>query len=98
VTNHVLIRNKFIKVVLIHWKPGTESSLHGHPGGGCVFKVLHGQLREKRYVPATEKLMKVNKFQQGNTAYIDDKRAYHIVGNPFQSSAISIHAYLRPIY
>ena len=50
-TNHVLVQNEWMKVVLIHWKPGKSSSVHGHPQGGCVFKVLHGRVEEKRYSP-----------------------------------------------
>src|SRR5690606_28948599 len=36
VTKHVLVKNPLLKVVLIHWKPGTFSNIPGHPAGGCV--------------------------------------------------------------
>jgi len=93
-TNHVLIQNAWLKVVLIHWKPGKYSNIHGHPAGGCVFKVLHGKIEEKRYTTdANPELIEVSRYEKGSMAYIDDQMAYHAVGNPFNTSAISLHVY-----
>lgn len=91
---HILIQNGLLKVVLIYWNPGDYSPIHGHPAGGCVFKVLSGKLEEKRYSPDTEQhLLAVSKYRTGSMGYIDDIMAYHAVGNPFKEPAISIHAY-----
>ncbi len=93
-TNHVLVKNEFLKVVLIHWKPGSTSKIHGHPSGGCVFKVLAGKLEEKRFSPdSLQTHLATSEVHTGSIAYIDDDLAYHAVGNPFNESAISIHAY-----
>ncbi len=93
-TNHVLIQNDLLKVVLIHWKPGKISSIHGHPSGGCVFKVLRGQLEELRYTTdSSPELLSSSTYLAGSMAYIDDKMGYHAVGNPFNSPALSLHAY-----
>ena len=91
---YVLVQNSLIKVVLIHWQPGDISSIHGHAVGGCVFKVLKGQLEEKRFTPdSAKKLLSQSHFRTGGMAYIDDSLAYHSVGNPFNDSAISLHVY-----
>jgi hypothetical protein len=93
-TSHILVQNALMKVVLICWKPGKISSIHGHPKGGCVFKVLKGNLEEKRYSPDEgQRLLAVSTFQPGSMAYIDDNMAYHAVGNPFETAAISLHVY-----
>lgn len=93
-TKHVLVNNSLLKVVLIHWKPGTFSNIHGHPAGGCVFKVLKGRLREKRYTThGPQRLISVSTLQSPGIAYIDDDMAYHAVGNPYGTSAISLHVY-----
>ena len=93
-TNHVLVRHALLKVVLIHWKPGSISSIHGHPKGGCVFRVLQGSLVEKRYSPDdTQRLLAVGTYREGSMAYIDDSMAYHAVANPFNTPAISLHVY-----
>ena len=93
-TNHVLVQNELLKVVLIHWKPGKHSSIHGHAKGGCVFKVLRGNVIEKRYTPDPEQqLLSATTCGAGSIAYIDDEMAHHAVGNPFGMSCISLHAY-----
>lgn len=94
VTKHILIQNELIKMVLIHWIPGEKSSIHGHPAGGCVFKVLKGELEEKRFNPDyKKKLLARSRYKKGAMAYIDDHMALHEVGNPFKESAISLHIY-----
>ena len=94
VTRHVLVNNSMMKVVLIHWKPGEYSGIHGHPRGGCVFKVLQGCLEEKRYSPdESRELLSVSTFHSGSMAYIDDHMAYHAVGNTSDAPAISLHVY-----
>lgn len=93
-TNHVLVQNNLLKVVLIHWAPGKQSSVHGHAQGGCVFKVLQGKLQEKRFSPdPAQELLAVSTFKKESMAYIDDNMAYHAVGNPFDEPAISLHVY-----
>ncbi|QGY45194.1 hypothetical protein GM418_16390 [Maribellus comscasis] len=93
-TRHVLVNNDFLKVVLIHWKPGKVSPIHGHPQGGCMFKVLHGKLEELRYTAdESQRLLSSNGYRTGSMAYIDDRLGFHAVGNPFGSSAVSLHAY-----
>jgi hypothetical protein len=93
---HVLMSNEAFDLVLIHWKPGKASDIHGHPGGACAFKLLEGKLEELRYTPeSSPKLISMNSYRRGNVAYIDDSMAYHQVGNPYGSSAISLHLYLK---
>ena len=92
--SYVLVQNELIKVILIRWKPGEFSKVHGHPNGGGVFKVLQGRLEEKRYAPGTTtRPLAISRFKKGSMAYIDDDIAYHAVGNPFDTTAISFHAY-----
>jgi len=95
-TRHVLVSNDLFELVLIHWKPGKVSDIHGHPGGGCLFKLLQGKLEEVRYTPEkSPNLLATSSLRKGSMAYIDDSIAYHQVGNPYGSSAISLHAYLK---
>lgn len=98
-SNHVLVQNSLIKIVLIHWTPGKYSNIHGHAAGGCVFKVLSGSLEEKRYTPdGTERHLATSTVHDGCMAYIDDTLAHHAVGNPFEAPAISLHAYTPGIH
>jgi len=90
---HVLVNNAYLKVVLIHWKPGDTTSVHGHPSGGCMFKVLHGQVVENRYAPDSRELLSTHLYHRRDQAYIDDTIAVHDVSNLSLLPAISLHAY-----
>jgi predicted metal-dependent enzyme (double-stranded beta helix superfamily) len=95
-TNHVLIENDFLKIVLIHWLPGKISSIHGHPKGGGIFKVISGSIEELRYTSdPIPKLLSASTFHKDAVGYIDDQLGYHAVGNPHTESAISLHVYTR---
>lgn len=93
-TNHVLVENGLLKVVLIHWTPGQVSNIHGHAAGGCVFKVLKGSVEELRYTSdESPQLLASSTFHKGGMAYIDDRMGFHAVSNPFNSSAVTLHVY-----
>lgn len=95
-TRHVLFSSSTLEVVLIHWKPGKASDIHGHPDGGCLFKLLFGKLEELRYTPEqSPRLLGFNSYRSGRMAYIDNRMAYHQIGNPYGSSAVSLHIYLK---
>ena len=94
VKSYVLVLNKYLKVVLIRWEPGHYGSVHGHASGGCVFKVLQGQLEERRYAPVIDgELVSVSQYRTGSMTYLDDHMAYHAVGNVSRGSAYSLHVY-----
>lgn len=96
VSRHVLLSTHHFELVLNLWKPGKASEIHGHPGGGCVFKLLYGKLEELRFCPGSSpKLLSTSSLRKGDLAYIDNSIAYHQVGNPYGSPAISLHAYIK---
>jgi len=96
VTRHVLISGERYEVVLNHWKPGKASDIHGHPSGGCLFKLLYGKVEEVRYTPEIfPKVLGFTSYRTGNLGYIDNDTAFHQVGNPYGRSAASIHIYLK---
>lgn len=93
-TNHVLVQNDQIKIVLIRWEPGSECNIHGHAERGCVFKVLQGSIVEKRYSTDDEqRLLAEGTYLKDNIAYIDDIMGLHKVGNPSDTPAITLHMY-----
>ena len=93
-TSHTLVNNSIMKIVLIKWPKGKLSSVHGHPKGGCMFKVLSGKVEELRYSPdASRKLMSAKTYHAGSMSYIDDETAFHAVGNPYDQTAVSLHVY-----
>ena len=96
VSRHVLVSGDRMELVLNHWKPTKASDIHGHPSGGCLFKLLYGKVEEVRYAsgPSGE-LLGFNSYRVGDMGYIDNGMAHHQVGNPYGRPAVSIHIYLK---
>jgi predicted metal-dependent enzyme (double-stranded beta helix superfamily) len=93
-TNHVIVQNDLIKIVLIRWEPGFECNIHGHAEKGCVFKVLKGKVVEKRFsADNTKRVLAQGTYKKDTIAYIDDLMGLHCVGNPFTEPAITLHMY-----
>jgi len=95
-TRFVLISGERFELVLNHWKPGRATDIHGHPSGGCIFRLLHGKVEEIRYAPGpSRKFLGFVSYKNGDLGNIDNDTALHQVGNPYGRSAVSIHIYLK---
>ncbi len=92
----VLVDNLYLKVVLFHWAPGSQTEIHGHPEGGGLIKVLEGSVEELRYRNTDDKhLLSEHVYRTQESAYIDDSLALHSIRNPFDKAAVTLHAYLK---
>ena len=92
--NHVLAQNDEIKIILIRWQPGELSNIHGHAIGGCLIKVLHGEIEEKRYtIDSDQHLLSKSTYFTNHISYLDDIMGLHSVGNNQDSPAITLHIY-----
>ena len=92
----VLVDNEFLKVVLIRWEAGAECARHYHPNGGGMIMVLDGAIRESRFLNATIATpYDVRTLERHALSYIDDQLGAHVVANPEENAAITLHAYLK---
>ena len=92
----VLVDNEFLKVVLIRWEPGAECARHYHPSGGGMIMVLEGAVRESRFINDTIAApYEIRTLERHAMSYIDDQLGAHVVANPQENAAITLHAYLK---
>ncbi len=92
----VLVDNEFLKVVLIRWEPGVECARHYHPNGGGMIMVLEGAIRESRFISDTIAApYEVRMLGLHAMSYIDDQLGAHVVANPQENAAITLHAYSK---
>ena len=81
---------------LICWAPGAASPIHNHveltsgEAGGCMMRVLGGELHETRYdrllLPQPER-----RLEPGTASYIAGESGIHKIQNKGLSGAISLH-------
>ena len=88
-----LLESDEIRMLLIYWEGGKESSIHGHPEGGGLIKVLRGTLEETRYDPLSGRPIDTAQLDVGEMSYIHDVLALHQVRNSYTTPAISLHLY-----
>lgn len=94
-----LYHSEQVKMLLIYWNGKQTSSVHGHPGGGGLIKVLSGSLEEIRFEPdMTEKVIDKSRIEPGLISFIHDLFAWHQVTNPNDAPAVSLHlcSLIRP--
>ncbi len=64
---------------LMLWPPHVSTCIHGHPGDGCVHKLLEGKLTETMYSRDGEKGKCQTIFPGGSSTFINDDMGYHKV-------------------
>ena len=81
---------------LICWAPGAASPIHNHveltsgEAGGCMMRVLGGELHETRY----DRLLlpqPARRLEPGTASYIAGESGIHKIQNKGLSGAISLH-------
>lgn len=88
---------------LLSWLPGQGTGLHDHGGSIGAFAVAQGALRELR--PRRQRAGRVapaprqpaeRRLERGDTRVVSDG-TLHDVSNPYDSPAVSLHAYSPPL-
>jgi uncharacterized NAD(P)/FAD-binding protein YdhS/quercetin dioxygenase-like cupin family protein len=76
---------------LLCWQPGQTSSLHGHGGASCAFRVLRGSAVES-ILGARDRV-----WAPGDVIAEDGVNLVHQVGNAGADSLLTLHAYSPPL-
>lgn len=96
---HILAQNEQVKIMVIRWQPGDASDIHGHAIGGGLIKVVHGEIKEKRFsADKRQDLLSESRYCTGHIAYIDDVMGLHSVSNVNPNPALTLHIYTPGIY
>ena len=83
-------------MVLICWQPNQFTEIHGHPSGGCLYKVLKGEIVEERYSNMKVLLEENIINSHNNIQYIDNSICLHKMINISEVPCISLHFYSPP--
>jgi uncharacterized NAD(P)/FAD-binding protein YdhS/predicted metal-dependent enzyme (double-stranded beta helix superfamily) len=76
---------------LLCWQPGQTSSLHGHGGAACAFRVLRGSAVES-ILGSRDRV-----WAPGDVVAEDGLNLVHQVGNAGADALLSLHAYSPPL-
>jgi cysteine dioxygenase len=92
-------KNENFDMYLIIWLTNAKSPIHDHPNGGCVVKILSGNLIENIYQNVNDQAVFVseNQLKENQISIKYGKEYLHQITNP-SIKAISLHVYFPPNY
>ncbi len=90
----IIEQNDILQLSIITWYNRQYSTIHNHLDGGCIMKILEGNLTETRYNKDKTKLL-TNNFKKNETNIITnfDEYSYHQIYNNNDNIAVSMHLY-----
>ena len=92
-------QNDLFEIFVITWPPGSQSPIHDHATGGCVMRIVQGELEEKRYDSKTLEHVSTERghYEENHTSYIQNEMHVHSIHNPSSTEvAVSVHIYSPP--
>jgi len=87
----LIFQNKLMDIYIITWSQNQESPIHNHAKGGCLHKILQGELIEDLYDHELNKIHET-KLKTNQIHYIDDTIGFHKIKNN-QKQSVSLHIY-----
>lgn len=90
---NLIMQTDFYEMYLLCWLPGQRTKMHDHPGNGCMFKILHGELNERIYDHNFD-MVRSYTHELGSTVGMLDR--IHCMENKSTEYAASLHIYSNP--
>ena len=97
---NLVYRNDLIKILIICWDANQKSKIHDHPNGGCLVRLLEGELYEKVYKKNGNnfEVQEKNKLSFDKCSYQEGSNGLHKVVNKSNKGSITLHVYSPPSY
>ena len=95
-----IIKTPEFELILICWKKGDCTPIHGHNEQKCWVYLVEGEMTELRYKSDEEcNLTECNKLQMkaGDLTYMHDSMGFHLLQNCEEKKAMTLHLYMKPV-
>ena len=99
-TRNCLYRDDKFELILLCWRKGQGTSIHGHDGEDCWVYLLEGEMEEVLFsLDDNNHLSQVDtqKVLPCQLTFMNDKIGFHTLKNSFDGLSISLHLYAKPI-
>ena len=100
-TRNLVRHTENYEMMVLCWGRGQESPVHSHMGQRCWMSVLEGTVEEVHFRRQEEGLGPLiegssRNFNKGQTAFINDDIALHLMRGAGGEAAVSLHVYSKP--
>ncbi len=99
-TRNCINRNNEYELILLCWRKGDTTPIHGHGGQICWVYQIEGQMTEIRYKKdRSGNLIEANRkhLSPGMTSFMSNSMGYHKLNNDTNGRALTLHIYVSPI-
>lgn len=99
-TRNCIHRTNEYELILLCWKKGDTTPIHGHDGQKCWVSQIKGKITEIRYKKnESDDLVETNKQQlsPGGLTFMNEAMGYHRLINDTDGRAMTLHVYVSPI-
>ena len=96
-TRNCIYRTDEYEMILLCWKKGDETPIHGHDDQNCWVYQLEGKLTEIRYEKTESgNLTETNRLQllPGKLTFMNAAMGYHKLNNDNDLRAMTLHVYV----
>ncbi len=99
-TRNCIYKDEQFEVLLLCWKSGQQTSIHGHDGEDCWVYMLEGEMTEVFYTLDSENYLREDRshvIKPKQLTFMNDKLGYHKLMAGQKGRSVSLHIYARPI-
>ncbi len=99
-SRNCIVKTNAFELILICWNKNDSTSIHGHNNQKCWVYQVDGKMTEIRYKKNDqEKLIEYNRKEliPGSLCYMHDSMGYHLLENPTDQNAMTLHLYIKPV-
>lgn len=87
----LLYSSELYDVYLICWRAGQQTTIHDHPSGGCLMKIISGTLLEENYRSTSGEFLYPSTFTSGIYTFKSGNNVVHRI--TAMEESVSIHVY-----
>jgi cysteine dioxygenase len=98
---HRVMRNQFVEMLILCWRPGQRTPIHDHNGSYGAVRVCEGVMWETMFALDNERKLYYQSAREWNTSEVTgaDVPDIHQLGNPEVSGQdlVTLHIYAPPL-
>ena len=91
---HLVFRSSNVEILVVCWRPGQGSPIHGHGASDGLMIILEGEITNTSYLPNGQKITTV--WGEGDVGHTP-VGAQHEVKNTSDKDVVSLHIYAPPL-
>ncbi|MEM0950643.1 MAG: cysteine dioxygenase family protein [Cyanobacteria bacterium P01_H01_bin.74] len=91
---HLIFKSSHVEILLVCWRPGQKSPVHGHGNADGLMIILQGEMTNTTFTKNGQKITTV--WQSGAIGHTPVGDRHEVINNA-NTDAVSLHIYAPPL-